>query len=76
MKFVCFILGLAVGIVSYAYLFNKTISVNMRNELNAHKQLVVDCEKNMPRSIRCILTAVPEKKYDTASFEHLVKETK
>lgn len=75
MKFVCFALGLATGIVFYAYLFNKTIVVDMRSELKSHKQMVIDCEKNIPRSIRCILTAVPEKQYNTSSFEHTVKET-
>lgn len=76
MKFVCFILGVAVGLVGYAYIFNRYIVVDMRNDLKSHKQLVVDCEKNIPRSIRCILTAVPEKQYNTSSFEHTVKETK
>lgn len=76
MKFVCFMLGVAVGLFGYAYIFNRYIVVDMRNDLKFHKQLVVDCEKNIPRSIRCILTAVPEKQYDSRSFEHTVKETK
>lgn len=76
MKFVCFVLGVAVGLIGYAYVFNRYIVVDMRNDLKSHKQMVIDCEKNIPRSIRCILTAVPEKKYDTSSFEHTVKETK
>lgn len=45
-----FILGLAVGVVVGA---SFTYSVNVREVLN-------ECEKNLPRTQDCFLTAIPE----------------
>lgn len=34
----------------------------LKETIDRHQTLVTDCEKNIPRSIRCILTAIPEEK--------------
>jgi len=34
----------------------------LKKTIDKHETLVTECEKNMPRSIRCILTAIPEEK--------------
>lgn len=34
----------------------------LKKTIDSHQTLVTDCEKNIPRSIRCILTAIPEEK--------------
>lgn len=33
----------------------------MKKTIDNNQSMVTECEKNIPRSIRCILTALPEK---------------
>lgn len=56
-----FIFGLVVGILMGMFVFWPA-SYQMGRDLDSHQTLVTDCEKNIPRSIRCILTAIPEEK--------------
>lgn len=56
-----FISGFLVGLLIGMFVLYPATH-QMGKELDSHRALVTDCEKNIPRSIRCILTAIPEEK--------------
>lgn len=56
-----FIAGLVVGMLMGMFIFWPATH-QMGKDIDSHRALVTECEKNIPRSIRCILTAVPEEK--------------
>ncbi|WCO82097.1 hypothetical protein vBPpSSYP_115 [Pseudomonas phage vB_PpS_SYP] len=58
---ITFIVGMTVGLIAGLVILSPATQM-MGKELDSHRALVTDCEKNIPRSIRCILTAIPEEK--------------
>jgi hypothetical protein len=56
------LLGFALGgLLTITVLYFGTFGP-LKETIDRHQTLVTECEKNIPRSIRCILTAQPETK--------------
>ncbi len=52
------LIGFALGGMFSIVLLNFTVVSPMTEYREEHRAMITDCEKNKPRSIHCILTAV------------------
>ncbi len=52
-----YLLGLFCGVMLCVWTVRLT-----PNEINSNRQKIIDCEKDLPRSQKCVMLAVPERK--------------